>query len=326
MEQPVKQGETKYFTVQTYAVFNRVDKSILMLNDVIEKFGYKFICVDVEELEKDFSSLLHFKNKSENDVKISLGEITISFEFYNILGNNHIFDFPNPIDTDFILLKAIGDYPLEVIDGKVIGRTTKAPQLNEFVNNFIQQLRLFKNGDVMSNYQFEIVKEDRSVIFRSGKRPSSISVRDYNLSLEETISFGKVLKEYFEKNPLTDLAISNFNLSYDINDIKTKYLTLMICLESLFNQGGEQITHTVSRHLSIIISKNTSEFEVNYYRIKELYNLRSQIVHGSLYEKDLHHVTEELQSLVRVAINYCHPLRVNKKQLFNKLNVMGFSS
>ena len=200
MEQPVKQGETKYFTVQTYAVFNRVDKSILMLNDVIEKFGYKFICVDVEELEKDFSSLLHFKNKSENDVKISLGEITISFEFYNILGNNHIFDFPNPIDTDFILLKAIGDYPLEVIDGKVIGRTTKAPQLNEFVNNFIQQLRLFKNGDVMSNYQFEIVKEDRSVIFRSGKRPSSISVRDYNLSLEETISFGKVLKEYFEKN------------------------------------------------------------------------------------------------------------------------------
>ena len=128
----------------------------------------------------------------------------------------------------------------------------------------------------------------------------------------------------FKSNSLTELSISNFNLSYEISDLKTRYITLMTCLESLFNQGRDQITHTVSRHLTLIISNSEKEFQENYYRVKNLYGLRSAIVHGSSTKENLSDATSELQNKVRQAINYCLQLNYNKKELFDKLNSMGF--
>lgn len=98
----------------------------------------------------------------------------------------------------------------------------------------------------------------------------------------------------------------------------------MTCLESLMNLGSHQITHTVSRHLSLIISNSIAEFQTNYVRTKELYDIRSSIVHGGKINEDLTKVTTELHDKVRSVINYCLKLNVDKKTLFAKLNAAGF--
>ena len=142
--------------------------------------------------------------------------------------------------------------------------------------------------------------------------------------MDECNQLGNIYEDSFNPNQLTELAIDNFNLSYNIVDVRTKYLSLMTCLESLFNTSTNQISHTVSRHLALIISKNIDEFNNNYRRIKELYGIRNRIVHGGTVSEDISKATDDLQEKARIAINDCLKTNLNKLQLFEKFNVMGY--
>jgi len=332
MQKPKETSEKiELHTIETYAVFRNIDKSILATNRFIEKFGYKFISISLADLEKYFSSLFSLPEKFKSKYKVLLGDIDISIsnEFYQALTNNREFGYSLLKDKEVIFLKSINDFDQEIINNTINNMGIAMQHfgnLQNFVKALTQQFRLFKNGDINCNTQFQISKELRQVTSKSSGLLSTPTGRSlFSLSESEAEILGQQFTETFSSNPLTELAISNFNLSYDIADIKTKYITLMTCLESLFNQGRDQIAHTVSRHLALIISNSEGEFEVNYSRGKELYKLRSAIVHGDKTKEDLHEATEELQNKVRQAINYCLKIQLNKKQLFDKLNSIGFS-
>ncbi|MEH1998052.1 MAG: hypothetical protein V7L00_04635 [Nostoc sp.] len=101
---------------------------------------------------------------------------------------------------------------------------------------------------------------------------------------------------------------------------------LITALESIFSLGRDQITHTVARHSSLLISNTKEEFQNNYSKIKKLYNQRSNFIHGSndkinLPEEDID-FTEEL---VRRAIIFWINLGGDKQQLFNYFNRLGYS-
>jgi hypothetical protein len=49
-----KESTKGILTVETYAVYKNIGASILRLNPIIEKFGYKFISVDLSDFEKIF--------------------------------------------------------------------------------------------------------------------------------------------------------------------------------------------------------------------------------------------------------------------------------
>ena len=98
----------------------------------------------------------------------------------------------------------------------------------------------------------------------------------------------------------------------------------MTCLESLFNLGKDQIAHTISRHLALILSSDKDEFKINYARIKKLYNIRNGIVHGVEYKGNLMDDYIDLCEKVRRAINYCNTAGLTKEQLFEHLNLSGF--
>lgn len=317
------------YTVETYAVFRNIDKSILATNNFVEKFGYKFICIDLGDLEKYFSSLFSIPKNfiSEYQVHLQDSNISISHGFCEALINDREFGNIVLMEKEVIFLKSIEEFEQEVINNTInIEKAIQhAGKLQSFVTALIQQFRLFKNGDISCFTQFQIAKETRQVTSKLSSTPSrTCGHKIYTITQEESGQLSKIFTDTFSPNKLTELAVSNFNLSYDISDVKTRYITLMTCLESLFNQGKDQITHTVSRHLAIIISKTKDEFENNYNKIKQLYNLRSTIVHGDRTNKDLYKATDELQNMVRDAINFCLAIKLNKKQLFDQLNSSGF--
>lgn len=326
-----KTSNTRSYTLESYAIFHNVDKSIIGLNEIIEKNGYKFICISLAEFEKNFSNLFNIPKdfKSETYVKLGETDLIVTMEFWESLRDNPVFAHTTLFDYEVILLQRIKEFEQKVINNEVdLSNTSEIfGEQQRFVANLLQQLKLFKNGDIECAIQFQIDKYTR----HRGMKSTNQNIKSYNinsafsLTEHEIKAFSAFYRENFVANSLTALAIENFNLSYRLTDVKTKYITLMTCLECLFNQGKDQITHTVSRHLSLITSHSAEEFNENYYRAKKLYEIRSIIVHGDKTKVDLMTSTNELQNKVRQAINYCQNLDITKKELFNKLNALGFS-
>lgn len=316
------------YQVETYGLYVNVDNSILKLNPIIENFGYKFVSVNLADFEKDFSNLVSLPKdfQSERTLSIDDGKYTVSAEFWDLILNHQSFGHSTLMKKEIILLKRIENFEQEVINNTItIGLSmTVSNELQNISRSLIQQLRLYKNGDIACPIEFQIISDSRKVCFKTWRPTKSHGHLELKITDEDVSALSKSIADKFVTTPLTELAISNYNLSYEISDLKTRYITLMTCLESLMNLGAHQITHTVSRHLSLIISNSIAEFQINYKRTKELYDIRSSIVHGGKITEDLAKVTSELHDKVRAVINYCLKLNVDKKSLFEKLNAMGF--
>lgn len=350
---------TYSYRVESYAQIMNLDRSVLKLNPVLEPIGYKFVRISLQELEKNFSDLFGFPTnfKSENictishydgpmpsagrsirevierdrEEKIAKGipieeiETTISGEFQELVLHTFFGGHELIQEREMIFLKRIEDFDHEIIDGATdfVLPIKVQKEMEAFVRPLVQRLRLFKNGDVILKIQFQIAADTRKVIQRYNPRFSPGGMRKFIVTDEDVALFTEKMTSQVEANVLCEFALSNFNLSYEIPEIRAKYLTLMTCLESLFNLGPGEVSHTISRHLSLLISKDQSEFENNYRRLKKLYHNRNLIIHGSKPDEDILTITEELQNYCRNAINHCMEIRITKKELFTLLNKKG---
>ncbi len=150
-----------------------------------------------------------------------------------------------------------------------------------FINELIFKLRMFKNGEIECEVMFIFEKESK---FISGMLSQPIignySERLYEIKDDEIEALFYQLNTKITHNKLTELALNNFEQSYLVSNEKLKFVLLTVSLESILNVSKDQITHTIARHASLIISQDANEFRNNYKRIKELYDYRSAIVHG----------------------------------------------
>jgi hypothetical protein len=345
MEVIAKNPTGNHYLVETYAFFTNLDTEILKVNPTIEPMGYTFMSVTTSELERDFSALFSLPEKFESQAKVSIPGHAgfMTNEFYEALVNNPIFGVNLLMHGRVILLKRVEDYTQEIIKNQggysVIDLDTSpmfrvSKELQEFVDDLILHFRLIKAGDPDYILQFQIGKESRKIVSRKSRAyGKQFSVMKFDLSeselmeLQSKMDSGMAAK--IRENGLTQLALSNFTLSYEILDLKTRFVTLTTALECLFNYGKGEITHIVSRHLALISSANKSEFAAHFKHIKKLYDVRSGIVHGSSPSKDLVDRLRELESYVRRAINYCIALNPSEistsKELFDLLNAAGYT-
>jgi hypothetical protein len=143
------------------------------------------------------------------------------------------------------------------------------------------------------------------------------------LTKDDSPLINKNLLREFKINRLSELAFQNFQDSYRIVDPRLRFLTLMTALECLFNCGKDQIAHTISRHVALIVSKDSDSFQINYSKMKKLYNLRNGYIHGSSIKKPKEELFE-LEEYVREALNYTLKSDSSKEVLFTQLNKMGY--
>ncbi len=314
--------------IESYAQIVNTDRSILKLNPLIEKFGYTFVCVDATELEKEFSELVNVPKSDKRKLTIIIGrhQHGISLELHKALIHTPVFGqrFMHMEYPEMILLKRIKNFK---IDGEFQDFLNERVAFDEFYTFFIDlllQLRLYKPGEIRCYQIFNITSVTRQISFRVPQIDIG-SFGNYTINDNDVIILSTILKEKYEPNPLTELASKNFNIVYDIPDGRIRYITLMTCLESLFNLGKDQIAHTIARHLSIILSEDREQFKKNYTEIKKLYNMRNNIIHGSEYKgEDLMKDYLDLSEKVRKSIAYCNTPNLTKEKLFEELNVKGF--
>jgi hypothetical protein len=322
---------TYSYKVESYALLTQVDKSLLLLNPVLDKWGYAFIVVGLEELEKSFFDLVGRKRPYQNvggKATLENLKISLSTEFFEAVQEHSLFG-TNLLQQGYVvLLKRIADYERVIINhGYDIRDSTQVSnQMHAFTGALVQYLRLLKNcqGDYL--LQFHVAQTTRTVVMRYGGFSKKIfSIANMDFTAEEVDRFSTQFTGVaLGINEISKIAYDSFTLSHDILDPRTEFVTLMTALESIFNAGIDQISHTVSRHLALIVSSNEIEFVMHYQAVKKLYGIRSKIVHGDAIKANLTTAVQHLKTYVRQVLQFSLTYQGSKKDLFNYLNVKGF--
>jgi hypothetical protein len=313
--------------IESYAHVLNADRSVLKLNPALEKHGYRFRWIDATEFETEFSEILNVPKNADRSHNNRIGREFkgISEDLRSALVHSASFGqmFMHMEYPGLMLLQKIETYQITGDFDDFIPERTSFRKFHVEVIDLLLQLRLYKIGEIRFSQLFQITSVSRQITSR--KHEIAIgSFGDFKLTDEEATELSGILRAKYEYNSLTELAIKNFTVVYDIPDGHIRFITLMTCLESLFNLGKDQIAHTIARHLALILSASKDKFQENYASIKKLYNKRNAIVHGGEYKGDIIQDYLDLSDKVRKAINYCNQPDITKQKLFDELNIKGF--
>jgi hypothetical protein len=342
---------TQQIETETYGILSNVDFTIMKLNPLIKKDGYKFVSISLHDLELKFSEVFnisrHFKPKQgiiKSIQKTVDGELnTISEQFDEALKQYFALrQYSNealqlPPDHEVYLLKRIDSTFTEQGDNYIFtgGSSSAEIKLTSYVKNLIRKLRLHKKGQINFEGYFSIFKKDRRVISKHKTPNQPIhSELNYSISDDDIEELTKLLDKDIDIPELLKLAIESFELAFETSDRKIRFVLFMIALESIFNKSSsDPIMHILSRHTSLLLSKDRDEFDTVFQQVKHLYNTRSYIVHGTTdknrikkLEANLNDHLKELEQLTRQVILKCLWLNdiTDKNTLFDYLNKRGF--
>lgn len=306
---------------ELYSIITNCDESILLLNSVINKKGFEFIRIPVPDLEKHYKFLFNLPEKYTSSGTIGYPNGVVSDTFFNIFQSSQFID--NWEREYIIALKSnIGDIPIQEDDWFGFKRFN---YIESFTNQLLDNLRLFSEGDIEVGCFFSFDRENMNGILYPIKR-SLFTDNIYKINETQIERFSNEYLDLKIENTLAKKIKMYFDQSFRLNQEEIRYILLVTALESALNNSTEQISHTFSRHLAMIISKDRINFQENYKKIKKLYNFRSEIVHGLEYKKELlNENIIKLRDYVRKTIFYInkHTFGQNK-ELFEYLNGMGY--
>ncbi|PTB98012.1 hypothetical protein C9994_00195 [Marivirga lumbricoides] len=315
-------------TAESFVIFANVDSTILKINPYIQKYGFEFRNYNLSELESIFSGLFLPKEELDFPSKTDchIVDIDISLRFYQALNSNptghHLLQ-----NNKALMLQnlKVHEFNMNELNTELQNLSILHAKTMLFSRKLLFSLRLHYDGDVAIITDFTKALPHNEILFRTtglqfiGRSPLKFS--DESLIQDpDSYQLDNSKQDYLK------LSEEKFNLSYEFHNVSTKYLTLITCLECLFNHGKDQITHTISKHLALILSEKKEDFQKNYQRIKKLYRVRSTITHGSQVKENMHELTNDLREKVRYAIIYCRQLNKSKKELFEYLKEKGFNS
>jgi len=337
------------FETETYAIINNIDSSILKINPIIEEFGFVFIKFNLNELELNFSEVFNLPTdyKPTQDRVLCLdsdGFVCISERFENAISFFYTIDTSsdefNSAKFEVFLLKQIKNSKVihdsnSLYLGEV--RTSQEKMLS-FARDLVRKLRIFKKGQISLQYVFSIYKDSRHVI-ENKIFPYLPKWGDYKIDDADIIDINKFLSKNIKVPEILLFPLDSFENAYIGENCKLNFVLLMISLESLFNiSSQEPIKHIISRHVALLLSENIVEFDSYYSRLKDLYNVRCDIVHGKAnvksidkLNKNIYLYIDQLNEIVRKIFNKIFwitedfSLNLTKDELFQYLNRKGFN-
>jgi hypothetical protein len=205
---------------------------------------------------------------------------------------------------------------------------------NEKVQGYLvptmRKLKIVAKGNVDMPFWFFLGgKDKRAQTFIGHRRGGPPSARDHfhldDNEIESTLSFLDRVQIPLSL-PYVELAFENYELSYQAPSNAMAFLTLMICLETLFNPGGSEVRYRLSRNVAVLLGETAEESEDLFKRVSGNYDMRSQMVHtgktDSLLQEDIH----KLRELCRVAIKRLVECNLEKNALLQSLNARGYGS
>jgi len=105
------------------------------------------------------------------------------------------------------------------------------------------------------------------------------------------------------------------------------FLTLMMCLETLFHPAQEgELKYRISRNTAALLGKKLDKYSDTIFKdINHLYQIRSKLIHTGeniIKEIDLN----LLRFYVKESIKEIYQMQIDKGELLELLNSRGFSN
>lgn len=122
------------------------------------------------------------------------------------------------------------------------------------------------------------------------------------------------------------LAYEHFEESYSSRNPNLKFLSLMIALEVLFNDGPQELRYRVSRAVALVLGTDRHQARGLFKEAQSLYDKRSKLVHtgksGVVRAEDV----VRLRCLVRQSILAINRWGCTKESLSKSLTESGFGA
>lgn len=161
-----------------------------------------------------------------------------------------------------------------------------------------------------------------------------IIFESYELKSEEIESVQQLYKQLTSLNErdrkFLDIPLGRFHDSYERRNERDKLIDLCIALESLYVREKDELAYRLALRCACFLERGKVELENTFRRVKNIYNRRSGIVHGTakeLAEEQLRQLVTEAEEYVRRSI--CKLLsdirlvsRISKKPDKNELHFL----
>ena len=218
-----------------------------------------------------------------------------------------------------------------VIRPKVLNETHK------FVQDKCRLLRLFKEGNIVLIYSFLYHLSDsdgQPKPFAFGREHPALDTTRFVLTpneFSEAESFIQTVELPFAE-PSLHLAFESLQQSYEVQDTRLAFLSLMIGMEAALGpeKGNTEITHQISRNAAILLGASSSESADIFRNMKTLYAKRSKIIHGAAIKRPKDQLQSEdmlrLRNYLRATIKILRAVSKPRKDILNHLNQCAFGS
>ena len=331
-----------------------VDDSILSINDVIKDLQLEFIKFSYKEFEKKFAKFFLHEESDTKKVTVTLSiedksiYEKVSVKFQDAILNSNLITADTLNKMGYIIL--LEDHAFQIVSDIEVPDESEFGEIDpEEIDNqrigpihlldFIDKLRLVGKGHIRFVSSFICSEDGKWDIAGISNLPVFFRWKNrYQINISDTAALRKKLLNDLIIPPLIQLAFDSLNEVYEIQNDKVKFIVLMIALESIYNKTGDiPINHIISRHVALTLTSEKAEFEIISKSVKELYDLRSIIVHGSTDKnrlKKLESLSEKLDSLNEIVRRVLEKLiwlydfeisEPTKDGLFNYLNAKGFT-
>ncbi len=221
--------------------------------------------------------------------------------------------------------------------GGVAIRPDVLKESHTFVQNKCRLLRLFKEGNIVLVYSFLYHLSDTD-----GEPKPFAFGREYPIF--DTTPFALTSSEFSEAEsfiqttslplaePSLHLALESLEQSYEVQDTRLAFLSLMIGMEAALGPEGvtTEITRQISRNAAVLLGATPSESDDIFARLKTLYSKRSKIVHGGTAKKRKDQLQREdmliLRHYLRTTIKVLRTVSGSRQGALAHLNRCAFGS
>lgn len=196
------------------------------------------------------------------------------------------------------------------------------------IENLVKTFRLYKSGNVR-NYFYILVPSDFTGGYMTNRYITQGGFLNYHFSsseIKDFLEFQKILttlipNEWNKDNRYIEIAIRYFNFANERDSNEDKMVDYLIALEALYLNGDHgEFTYRLAHRAASMLGSTFDRRRVTFEKVKDAYNLRSQIVHGSSNPKKREITNEDVEKVNNyVRISIVKYLNLNKTHNSKKL-------
>ena len=196
------------------------------------------------------------------------------------------------------------------------------------IENLVKTFRLYKSGNVR-NYFYILVPSEFTGGYMTNGYITPGGFLNYHFSsseIKDFLEFQKILttlipNEWNKDNRYIEIAIRYFNFANERDSNEDKMVDYIIALEALYLNGDHgEFTYRLAHRAASMLGSTFDRRRVTFEKVKDAYNLRSKIVHGSSDPKKRKITNEDVEKVNNyVRISIVKYLNLNKTHNSKKL-------